>query len=87
MSWSRYRSNASFDRFEWGEDEEDYDGISREEYEKFKVTLPREYQLRLYRCGDWQAIAEDEGVLQLEEFIDLVDSFVEDIAMYKADLF
>ena len=74
--------HVCFDRFEW---EGDNDGISREQFTQFKLTLPMEYQLRLTRTGDWKQIAGEDGILQLDEFIDLLDSFADDIATQKHD--
>jgi len=72
--------HVCFDRFEW---EDDADGITREQFTQFKLTLPMEYQLRLTRAGDWQQIAGDDGILQLDEFIELLDNFAEDVAEQK----
>jgi len=72
--------DVCFDRFEW---EDGADGISREQFTQFKLTLPMEYQLRLTRAGDWKTIAGDDGILQLDEFIDLLDKFAEEVVEVK----
>ena len=72
--------HVCFDRFEW---EDGADGISREQFTQFKLTLPMEYQLRLTRSGDWKSIAGDDGILQLDEFIDLLDNFAQDVVKTK----
>lgn len=64
--------HVCFDRFEW---EDNADGITREQFTQFKLTLPMEYQLRLTRAGDWKEIAGDDGILQLDEFVELLDKF------------
>ena len=69
--------SVCFDRFDW---ENGADGISRDE---FKLTLPIEYQLRITRAGDWLEIAGDDGILQLDEFTELMDRFAEDVASEK----
>jgi len=72
--------HVCFDRFEW---RDGADGISREQFTEFKLTLPMEYQLRLTRTGDWKTIAGDDGILQLEEFIELLDTFADEVATQK----
>ena len=72
--------HVCFDRFEW---EDGADGISREQFTQFKLTLPMEYQLRLTRTGDWKSIAVDDGILQLDEFIELLDTFADEVATQK----
>ena len=72
--------HVCFDRFEW---RDGADGISREQFTQFKLTLPMEYQLRLTRTGDWKTIAGDDGILQLEEFIELLDTFADEVATQK----
>jgi len=72
--------HVCFDRFEW---EDGADGISRHQFTQFKSTLPLEYQLRLTKTGDWKQIAGDDGILQLDEFIDLLDNFAEDVVQVK----
>ena len=42
-----------------------------------------EYQLRLTRAGDWHQIAGDDGILQLDEFVELIDSFADEVATQK----
>eukprot|EP01084_Bolivina_argentea_P039958 73829_1 len=65
-----------FDRlFEW---EDGNDGITREQFTQFKLTLPIEYQLRLTRAGEWKTIAGDDGILHLDEFVELLDNFAQD---------
>eukprot|EP00484_Ammonia_sp_Unknown_P027909 CAMPEP_0197047668 /NCGR_PEP_ID=MMETSP1384-20130603/23127_1 /TAXON_ID=29189 /ORGANISM="Ammonia sp." /LENGTH=303 /DNA_ID=CAMNT_0042479641 /DNA_START=132 /DNA_END=1043 /DNA_ORIENTATION=+ len=72
--------HVCFDRFEW---EDGADGISREQFTQFKLTLPMEYQLRLTRSGDWKEIAGDDGILQLDEFVQLLDNFADEVARSK----
>ena len=72
--------HVCFDRFEW---RDGVDGISRDQFTQFKLTLPMEYQLRLTRAGDWNQIAGDDGILQLDEFVELLDSFADEVATQK----
>ena len=72
--------HVCFDRFEW---ENGADGISRAQFTQFKLTLPMEYQLRLTKAGDWKQIAGEDGILQLDEFIDLLDNFAEEVVEVK----
>ena len=65
-----------FDRFEW---EDGSDGISRSQYVEFKQTLPIEFQFRLSKAGDFKDFAGDDGVLQLDEFIKILDTFAEEM--------
>eukprot|EP01083_Nonionella_stella_P072852 196581_1 len=69
-----------FDRFEW---EGDNDGISREQFTQFKLTLPLEYQYRLTKAGDWETIAHGDGILQLNEFQTLLDNFAQEVVTTK----
>merc|ERR1712228_1067141 len=67
--------HVCFDKFEWHENK---DGITQEQFNQFKMTLPMDYQLRLTQTGNWQQLAGDDGILQLDEFIDLLDRFAEE---------
>eukprot|EP00483_Globobulimina_turgida_P013461 UN13485 len=67
--------HVCFDRFEWGAN---VDGITREQFTEFKLTLPLPYQLRITRAGDWRQIAGEDGILQLDEFVALIDTFAQD---------
>ena len=64
-----------FNRFKW---EDGADGISEAQFNQFKKTLPMDYQLRLTQAGDWKQMAGDDNILQLEEFITLLDRFAEE---------
>eukprot|EP01084_Bolivina_argentea_P100358 180208_1 len=66
--------HVCFDRFDW---KKGTDGISADQFTAFKQTLPMEYQYRLTRAGSWGTIAGDDGILQLEEFIEVLDNFAE----------
>eukprot|EP01084_Bolivina_argentea_P096114 172791_1 len=68
--------HVCFDRFEW---ENGADGISSKQFLQFKQTLPLEYQLRLTKKGDWKSIAGHDGILQLDEFVELLDNFATDV--------
>merc|ERR1719336_491771 len=59
-----------------GDDEE---GLSFEEFQEFKSHLPMAYQLRMAKLGTWQQIAGDDGVLQFDEFQELMDNFVDQV--------
>merc|ERR1712083_815602 len=65
-----------FDRVEMGDDEE---GLSFEEFQEFKGHLPITYQLRMAKLGTWLEIAGDDGVLQFDEFQELMDNFVDQV--------
>eukprot|EP01084_Bolivina_argentea_P231857 390907_1 len=82
ISKERKILHVCFDRFEWNAG---VDGITREQFTQFKLTLPMEYQLRLTRAGDWREIAGEDGILQLDEFIEVLDNFAEDVVVDKQD--
>eukprot|EP01083_Nonionella_stella_P239788 838914_1 len=75
--------HVCFDRFDW---ENNLDGITRKQFTEFKLTLPMEYQLRLTRAGDWKTIAGDDGILQLDEFVELLDNFAQDVVTQQHEV-
>lgn len=64
--------HVCFERFEW---QNDATGITQTQFNEFKMTLPMDYQLRLTKQGDWRQIAGNDGILQQDEFIELLDNF------------
>eukprot|EP01084_Bolivina_argentea_P096113 172789_1 len=82
ISKERKVLHVCFDRFEW---EVDYDGITREQFTQFKMTLPPEYQLRLTRAGGWNSIVGDDDILQLDMFVELLDNFAQDLVEQNYD--
>lgn len=74
--------NVCFERFGWVGGN---DGLSRQQFTEFKMTLPMEYQLRITKAGDWQSIAGDDGILQLDEFTEFLDKFAEDVVGEKRE--
>eukprot|EP01084_Bolivina_argentea_P096111 172786_1 len=75
--------HVCFDRFDW---EDNLDGITQKQFTEFKLTLPMEYQLRLTRAGDWKTIAGDDGILQLDEFVELLDNFAQDVVTQQHEV-
>ena len=72
-----------FDRFAR---ENGVDELTRQQFTQFKLTCPMEYQLRLTRIAtDWETIAGEDGILQLDEFSDLLDTFADEVANLKHD--
>lgn len=80
MSKERKILNVCFDRFEWTQAD---DGITAQQFNEFKKTLPIQYQYRLNQIGDWKQIAGDDGILQIDEFTELLDNFVEEVVEDK----
>merc|ERR1712087_146228 len=76
MGRERKVLSVIFDRVEMGDDEE---GLSFEEFQEFKEHLPMTYQLRMAKLGTWLEIAGDDGVLQFDEFQQLMDNFVDQV--------
>ena len=56
--------------------ESDHDGISHEEWKRFKSSLPMEYQLILDKLVSWHELTGDDGILWLNDFIDLMDKLL-----------
>lgn len=63
-----------FEELEMKDDQED---MSREEFEGFLKALPEDYSA-LFATKSWEKMAGEDGIMQFEEFKDVVDEIVEE---------
>eukprot|EP01084_Bolivina_argentea_P094677 170224_1 len=64
-----------FDRYEMENDNQE--GMTRQEFETFSSSLPDEYRKRFVRLGTFSKLCNDKKVLEYADFKVVVDSFVE----------
>ena len=67
--------NKVYDHLEWKDDK---DGLTKEEFDEFLAALPQSYRERFDEYGQkFEQMAGDDGILDYNEFTQLVDKFAE----------